>query len=349
MSTGTPKDRPGLLAYLDKRMGGHSGSWPEYQWFCAFCLDRRGSESNERKFRMNISKGRGMCFRCGYGCHSLEGLFKSLNGGGLTVDEQGLIDGEVRVSEMSSIRDELLVRFYATERIPAIRPVPLPPEYIPLKGNGNLAKVRPAFVYLRQVRHFTTGLAQFIERHRVGYCAFGDYAHRLIFPVMQGGKQVYFTSRYCGDHLLKGKNPKNQPNRFTKETCLLNYDGCAGAKRVFVVEGPLSMAAFEHPCALMGKALSDGQLHLLETLAEQGTEEFVLATDPDASREAAEVLRRMKGGLPRVSYLRLAGGDPFDLRESIGPFVDERRETVGLADALRGMKFQMPRRSVVRT
>lgn len=348
MSSPNAKEQPGLIAYLDAKMGQHSGHFPEYQWYCPFCLDRRGSESDSRKFRFNAVKGQGTCFRCGYGCKSVETLLKSLNGGKLTSQEMDLISGEVNPVQIDRLRDELLIRFYATERINKPRSVYLPPEYVPMKGNGNNFFVRPAFNYLRDVRKFTHGLANFIEKHQVGYCLTGEYANRLIFPVTQGGKQVYFTSRYCGDHFQKGKNPKNTPGRFTKETCLLNYDGCVGAEEVVVVEGPLSMAPFNYPVAMMGKTLSEGQMDLLDLLAEHGTKEFILATDPDASREASEVFRRMSGRLPKVSYLRLEGGDPFDLRENMKAFVNNRRYAVGVADALRGLRVHICRPRMVR-
>lgn len=343
-------DRPGLLQYLDRRIpGGHSGNWPEFQFFCAWCLQRKGSESSGRKFRFNAAKGQGKCFRCGYGCRTLEGLFKSLNGGNLTAEESDLIAGDVRSVTPDRIRDELLIRFYSTDRVKPPRPVYLPSEYTPLAGNGNKLTCRPAFGYLRGVRGFTAGLAAFLVKHAVGYCLTGDYAHRLVFPVRQGGRVVYFTSRFCGDHFQKAKNPKNEEGRFTRDLCLLNYDGCVGAKTVYVVEGPMSMAPFDHPCALMGKVLADGQLKLLETLADQGTEEFVLGTDPDASREASETFRRMKGSLPCVTYLRLDGGDPFDLRAEMQPFIDTRRDRIGLSDALRNLRARIPRASIVRT
>ena len=89
--------------------------------------------------------------------------------------------------------------------------------------------------------------------------------------------------------------------------------------------------------------MSGGQLDLLRGLADAGTREFVLATDPDASMEAADVFRRMAGALPKVSYLRLEGGDPFDLRDNMQPFMDNRHTHVSLTDVLRGLRVKMRR------
>ena len=53
---GKHKSRPGLLRYLEKRLGSFTGSGPEYQFWCPFCIDRVGDESSKRKLRFNDAK-----------------------------------------------------------------------------------------------------------------------------------------------------------------------------------------------------------------------------------------------------------------------------------------------------
>jgi len=344
-----------LIEYVDQRIGDHTGAWPEFQWFCPFCLDRVGNESTQRKLRLNATAGKAICFRCGYACDGWEKLLRDINGGKLLSNEAELLAGEVRLPEAGgSIRDELLVRFYAAgERNDRkLRPVPLPKEYIALAGQEKRVIFRQAFRYLTLPRPKGRAipadqLPALLTKHRIGYCLCGEYANRIVFPVHQSGKQVYFTTRYCGDHFMKARNPKNAPGRYTKEDVLLGYDNAIGQETVVIVEGGFDMTAFDAAVGLLGKRISDNQLKLLETLAEQGTQEFVVGLDPDACKDAHETTRKLTGRLPKVTFLPITGGDPDEQRAKIPEFMALRRP-MGVRDVLRNLRAKLPQRQALR-
>jgi hypothetical protein len=342
------RERPGLLDYLDKRLGSHSGTGPEYQFHCPFCIDRLGDESNDRKLWFNVVKLKGVCYRCGYGASSLRALFLSLNGGKLLMEELALLKGE-RQPITESITKAVIKVLYGEDEpeVPRKR-VAVPGETLWLWKD--LDEPRPLakhpLRYLRNVR----GVDDWkIKHYRIGYCPTGTYAGYLVFPVYLGGEQVYFTTRFCGDSDLKSKNPKNVDGYHTRRTCLLNFDNVIGAPVVAIAEGPLSMMAHESGVATMGKFVSDEQVALLEVLAHYGTKEFVVSLDADAGRDADEVYQKLRDHLPKVTLLALDKGDPDDNREEL-PKLMEGRNQPGLADRVRlrlsGDALKTPRKMI---
>lgn len=313
------RQRPSLLDYLESRLGKSTGRGDEKHFFCPFCIDKLGDESSKRKFGFNIDNGKCYCFRCQYGTSSLERFFRDLNNGALRFIELSIIRGETKPPsrDLAAAVSNIL----KTENVnnKDLKPVPLPAEYKDLTLCHSLS-VRRGHEYLK-----TRGItpAQ-IAHYKIGYCPTGRYAQRLIFPVFQNGKQVYFTSRYCGNHDQKGLNPLNEDGSFRRECCLLNYDNAVGAKMVLIVEGAFDMMAHASTVALMGKVMSDVQVSLVEDLAKHGLEEAVVVLDPDASKEADEIYKRLLGRVPRVSILRLGYGDPHDRREELPGLLETR-------------------------
>lgn len=329
------RDDTAVVEYLDSRQGGHSGRWPEYQWSCPFCVDLTGDESRKRKLRVNVAKHVANCFRCGFN-GTLADVFRGLNPGGKLLAHE--VEILARAPEARDVRltlsQEVLLKFYGREQVASydLLPVPLPPEYLPLDANDPLTRL--GYCYLTIDRKVDPA---FIPLMQIGFCLTGTYRLRLVFPVIQGGQVVYFTTRYCGDHPIKSLNPKDERFRHTKGTCLLNYDVCFGEPVVGVVEGPLSAIGLHPAVCLLGKTASETQIGLLETLAANGTKEFVLGMDPDAGPEEYETYRELSGRLPKVTYLPLRDGDPDDMRKAgrMPELVAARREMT-TADRVRG-------------
>ena len=330
-----------IVSYIDSVLpGGHDGAFPEFQWPCPFCVDRIGDESGKKKLRVNVAKGKLVCYRCGYAAGDLAYFFKSLHNGHLLAVEQALLEDETPAVSSMCLRNHLMVKFFASgpEENAKLRPVWVPEETEWMEGSEDQVSMRLAWNYLRDERGLGDDASSIVERWNVGYCLTGDYANRLVIPVGLGGKPVYFTTRFCGDHKMKAKNPKNIPGRFHKENCLLGYDHCVGARTVVITEGFFSATPFEHAVALLGKTISAEQLSLLDRLREQGTEEFVLGVDPDASREAYELSRELSGRYPMVTGLELPDGkDPFDVRHDI-PEIMKSRRPVDVCSVLRGLR-----------
>lgn len=310
-----------LVEYLDLRLGAHQGYGPEYRWPCPECVDRTGDESSKPKLNVNVSRGLGHCYRCGFAFRSFEQFFRRLNNGKLLLQEARLIRREIALPEeggtLSAVREVLAGD--QSDTVSRFRPVPLPAEMCAL--SSRLA--RHALQYLRG-RGVTP---EMIERHQIGYCPSGRYAGYLVFPVFQDGEQVYFTTRYAGStkDAMKSNNPPKAEGVHSKATCLLGHDLAIKHKRVVIVEGPFDMMAFGGTAvALMGKAISDVQVALLTKMVSAGVREFVVALDQDASAKTQDTYARLVGRVPKVTTMSFRSGDPWDNREQLGQLMQHR-------------------------
>lgn len=314
-----------MLAYLDERLGTHSGRGPEYQFFCPACVDRMGDQGSKRKLGVNVAKGKGGCFRCGFGFVSFTRLFLYINGGRIRMEELALLRHEVAIPETKKLKSAVRETLFPKDAMVKLKTHALPHEAVRLadltEAECGRAQYLRAFSYLAE----RETSAERVREFDIHYCPSGDYAQRLVFPVRQAGKVVYFTSRYCGDHPMKSRNPPNTEGFHQRGTCLLNYDNCIGVAQVALTEGPFSCMAFPHSLALMGKFLTDDQRRLILALVPHGLEEIVIALDPGAGEQSDDVYRSLLGHVPRVSVLPLEGGDPHDLRESLPALLRGRR------------------------
>lgn len=321
-----------MLDYLDRRLGVHSGSGPEYTFPCPACLDRTGGETHKKKFAVNLDRRRGQCFRCEFKFREIEHLFRYINGGFLTPEERVLLREDPPIV-VGSIH-ETVMRILFGEDEASQRPLrkqPLPREYVPLseETQSKLATKR-AHLYLTR-RNVSLEVAQ---RFQVGFCPRGEYAGYLIFPVVQGGETVYWTSRYAGNHRIKTKNPPKREGFYSREHCVLNYDNVVGRKRVVLTEGPFSATAPRHAIALMGRVMSPYQQRLIEALVPLGLGELVIGLDPGTGRDRDSIRSTLCSVVPVVTDLCLTDGDPDDERDRLGDLL-QRRRVPSLVDRIR--------------
>jgi len=309
--------RDDLRAYLDERLGRGVGSGDEVAYRCPTC-----DAATKRKLSVNVRKGVVHCWRCGYAA-SIRTFLRDLNGGHLGTRELSLLGRVSPPGRAIECRRYAISRLIPPSIPPASRglePEPLPPEYVPLAGARG-ARFRPAFAYLRR-RGVGMGV---VERFRVGYCTAGRCAHYLVFPVVQFGRQVYYTTRFTGrSPSRKSLNPKAVGGRHTKSSVLLNYDAVVGLPVVAIVEGPFDCMAYPESVAVMGRTVSDRQVELLSYLVGAGTREFVVLLDADAAVEADAMRARLSGVAPTVSVATLESGDPHDNRDRLDRVVAER-------------------------
>jgi hypothetical protein len=328
--------RRSLIDYLDSRLGKHSGNGPEYTFHCPACSARLGSDSGKKKFAVNLVKQRGQCFRCEFKFRALEQLFRYLNGGFVTPEERILLRDDPPLVVVSVRRTvQALLRGEDDARPERLRTHRLPREAKALtEVDPKKMPWKRAVGYLRR-RGFDLEDARRFDLH---YCATGDYSGYIIFPVVQGGETVYWTSRYCGDkNPIKSRNPPKGDDRYGREHCLLNYDAVVGAPVVALVEGPLDCVAFVDPpaIALMGRKLSAMQAALIGALAELGLEEVVIALDPGAGTDMDEIRTSLTGRVPRVTTLYFDSGDPASRRAELRSLVTGRTSEPTLGQRVR--------------
>lgn len=317
-----------LVEYLDHRLGTHSGNGPEFKWHCPACIDRVGSESSSPKLNLNTARGIGHCYRCEYAFRDLHSLFRMINGGIVTLEELRIIRREITPVSNKAVESVGAV-LSKTVRTRDLKPVPLPSGIIDLCAEKIPPMAFPATRYLSQ-----RGVGRdLIAKHQIGYASSGRYAGYLTFPVLQDGEQIYFTTRFAGKapDNRKSNNPIKADGFHAKSTCLLNYDGCKGKKKVAIVEGPFDMMAWPNAVALMGKVISDRQIGLIDRLVAEGTRHIVISLDADAGKHAQVIRARLIGRVPKLTLLMLADGDPFDHRADIA---DLARDTTDPSSAM---------------
>lgn len=322
------------MAYLTQRLGAPSGNGPEYKFYCPFCIDRVGSESSKRKLTFNVAKVAFRCWRCLFGTRNLERVFRDLNGGVLRFAELALIRGEVTIPSRkiaATVRDLL----YQDEERKVLKPVGLPSEMVRLtqrQWDEPSVRVKRGVNYLKKDRDITFAQVEWFD---IGYCPTGRYGQRLVFPLYQGGSQIYFTTRYAGKAEKKTLNPMFEDGYYSAGTTLLNFDSVVGEPVVSIVEGPFDAMAHAHAVSLTGKGISDAQVGLLRLLAELGTEEFVVSLDAGAGRDADELYQELQGCVPKVSILPLDHGDPDERRDEL-PALMKQRRALSLTDRVKG-------------
>jgi hypothetical protein len=335
----TSRKFPGLVEYLDGKLGMSKGSGAERHYHCPFCIDLVGSESSKQKLDVNIMNGKARCYRCGYKAGNLESLLRKLNKGVLTIVEQALIRGvitrDVSTSLVSAVRG-IITNNHADD-VRGVKPIELPKEFRLVSEIANTVAGKVAVNYLRK----RGAEPELWDQFQIGYAATGRYEHRLIFPVFQGGEVVYFTTRYCGQHDLKSLNPPATPGYVSRDDVLFNYDACVGEKRIAMAEGPFSVMAFGDPAlecpaaATFGKVFSDAQLILISELVTQGLEELVVAYDPDAGKAIDSLMASLEGVVPIVTSLKIDRGDPWDRRADL-PELLKNRGVPSMQDRVRG-------------
>lgn len=315
-----------LFEYLERRLGAPLGSGPEYVFHCPACLEREGSESNKRKFALNIDNHRGRCFRCDFKFRSMESLFRYMNRGTLTVEERVLLRKEpplVSTSVLATVTS-ILARDVESSSVSAPKPERLLREFEPLHGAGAKRKTaRRALTYL-EGRGVS---AEEIERFDLRYASTGRYAGYIIFPVRVHGEQVYWTSRYAGEHPrgIKSQNPPKAKGNYSRRHCLLNFDAVFGASFVTLVEGPFDTMAARNGLGTLGVEVSDAQFALIESLVEAGLEELCLGYDPGSGKQQDKVRARLADVVPKISDLGLTFGDVAARRSELRRLYKQRK------------------------
>jgi hypothetical protein len=140
----------------------------------------------------------------------------------------------------------------------------------------------------------------------------GRYSNRLVFPVWDEGRLVYWQARAMweprpGEEYVKALNPPRIPGAAVSSEVLMNLHYARAYPRVVVTEGPVD-AIHAGPDAVcsFGKSLSPVQLH---RLWRAGVRALDLMYDADA-RADMEALAPLLASLFDTRLVYLPHGDP---------------------------------------
>lgn len=186
---------------------------------CPFCVGNHDVQGLRRIFGMNVSTGYAHCHRCDWGSKSIVYTARELC-------RVWNIDFSWRLRLSASQQDAEV--FHKEERKePEPVPMGLPPEYEQFRDLKDEIELQ-AFRYLRG-RGITR---KEIDAYKIGYAAVGDFAWRVIFPVIGDDDVVYGCSGrdFSGQSKLKYRNT---------EGIKILFNAQKPAKCAVVVEGAI--------------------------------------------------------------------------------------------------------------
>ncbi len=149
----------------------------------------------------------------------------------------------------------------------------------------------------------------------LGWCGSGRYAGRMIFPVVESGKLVYFQGRAMWPEAstpgryIKSLNPARTEGSAVSSEVLMNLDFACRYPRVAIVEGPTDLVrSGPDTVCTFGKAISFVQIRKLLVA---GVRAVDLMWDSDAWEPAIGASRVLASYFDtRIVFL--PHGDPGD-------------------------------------
>lgn len=182
---------------------------------------------------------------------------------------------------------------------------------------------------------------QDVQAFKLRWCPAGKYANRLVFPVFEAGRLVYWQARAMwspaqGEHFVKSLNPwRSGPLDTVSGDVLLNLDQARQYPEVVITEGPID-AIHVGPDAVcsFGKKLSSTQV---AKLIRAGVRRVALMWDGPTQKEPGGAYQEMASvasiiapQFDSVRVVRLPQGDPGDWpRAQLRAFLDRYSYQVG--------------------
>lgn len=232
-----------------------AGSGVEYRYKCPFCVKKGHKPDDKGHLYFNTQKGVYYCFRC-----SSKGVIP--------------VVFERKFESLDEVVTQL--RLQSIESVPPIMEYPC--EVFPIM-EGTLP-----WEYLVTTRGFP---ASVIRDYNMVYGIHAD-AYRIFIPVTVQGRMVYWVARsYLATGELADFAPKYMTPKGSSKDLLFNFDIAKLNPQIVITEGVFSaIAAGTNAVATFGKNLTAYQKELL---ASYTFEEYVVALDPDAKKEAREL------------------------------------------------------------
>ena len=246
-------------------LGRNYSSGKELLFHCPFC------NHHKKKLSVNVDKGVFKCWICDKSGSSLGYI---VNKFGSSKDREHWKKFETTV-DVSSYED-----LFSPPDKPVEQRIDLPKEFVSLTGKtthkGHFAALR----YLRE-RGITR---DDIMRWKIGYCAEGEFAGRVIIPSFnKDGWVDYYVARSWGYEWHRYKNPPVSRDIIFNEL-YLNWD-----EEIVIVEGVFDAIKAGNAIPLLGSTLREGSV-IFEALVKNNAR-VLLALDADAQRKSRSIAR----------------------------------------------------------
>ena len=303
-----------LLGYV-KNHQGEEAQTGEWVVTCPVCL--------KDKLAVNITTKTWHCWVCeqyAYVPHTAQGTVRrSIFGAGGLLDLIQLLDNVSKIiavgmvlegtftkpEDLQQIPDsELIIDILGNNRLDAGEPIPFPLHAVEVYGNMPFLKNRG--ITQNDVQHF--GLFG---------CDAGLYNNRLVFPVWENRRFVYFQARAMwepkpGEKHKKVLNPPKSRGSLGATDVLMNLDAAKQYQRVAITEGPIDCvhAGYDAVCTF-GKKISPTQI---AKMIKAGVKAVDLMWDADAYDNAIQYAPQLTPFFD-TKIVRLPQGDPGDYRK----------------------------------
>ena len=300
----------------------YTGRGDEAHFNCLFCGDTR------HRMYYNLSSDKAYCHNC-----NLSGTLISLIMELESCKYEKAYERYKEIKGSHYIPDEVLKEIKTSIFAPDVshliekRPIPLPDEYVKMSlSSKNLVNKRAINYLLRR------GITwKQMKEHSMGYCVSGDYADRIIIPIMEGQDLRFWVARAIGNSSrMKEKSPSNEDYQISKSQVIFNIHTAATVFNTAVIsEGIFDALSFgDIGVSLLGKTLYEDQLSILLSYKDYLTNGVYIALDYDAADKATQMARQLYQYMPvRLVNIPKKYDDPNNFLRKFG-----RKELINLVD-----------------
>jgi len=265
------------LKILRGFLGSFYRSGNEYLFQCPEC------DHHKKKLSVNLEKDKFKCWICDYRGNSIKRLVRS---SGRYPDLKAWEKFAQEDRDLVSF-DEILYQLESTlERSSRLsernQEINLPDEFISLVNpTGSLTeKAALGFLSRRNIG------SKEILKWKIGHCAHGPYAGRVIIPSFnETGGVNYFVGRSYNGHFQKYMNPSVSKNIVFNELYVDWTDD------IVVVEGVFDAIKAGNAIPILGTTLQEDS-RLFSQLVNSGSSVY-LALDADAERKASYLINKL--------------------------------------------------------
>ena len=187
----------------------------------------------------------------------------------------------------------------------------LPDNFISLTEESECEEYKKALEYLTK-RNIGKDI---IEKYNIGYCGYGEYGGRIIFPSydMYGDINYFLGRSYNKYSKLKYKNPDIPKTEIIFNEQKINWDS-----NIYLVEGVFDHIVVPNSIPLLGKVLSD---NLFKKLLKYSESKIIVLLDSDAYMDSIKIYKKLNSTklYGRVLLVRLPNGfDISDINQRLG-------------------------------
>lgn len=287
----------------------------------------------KQKLVVNMKRKVWHCWVCEKKSVDVYGKTKIDYGGGGIVALIAWLESLSNKQAADRLRELAQPAAVSVDRIPDEDPAPVqkgPKHAVPIEWPEYARKIDGILPYMAKRRITMEDVLDF----GLAWCDRGQYYNRLVFPVWEDGRLVYWQARAmweANEHIEKGRyikalNPTAVPGMATSYDVLFNLDVAGHFDTITLTEGPIdAVRTGRNAVCTFGKQMSDTQIVKLYRRRPRRVEimyDGPSETEPNgAFEEMIRLGKKIRPLFEDVRIVYLPAGDPGDYtREQLNQF-----------------------------